>query len=55
MSYIGRDPQTVFGEYKKIDVSGWSFDSSTTTFPAGFQIGDTLMKIEKRVKRCKKM
>ena len=40
MAYVGRDPQTVFGEYKKIDVSGWNFDSSTTTFPAGFQIGD---------------
>ena len=40
MTYIGRNPQTVFGEFKKIDVSGWNFDSSTTMFPAGFQIGD---------------
>ena len=38
MAYVGREPNQ--GEFKKIDVSSWSFDSSTTTFAAGFQIGN---------------
>jgi len=38
MAYVGREPN--IGQFRKIDVSSWSFDSSTSTFATGFQVGD---------------
>ena len=38
MAYIGREPST--GEFKKIDVSSWSFNDSSTSFPLGLQAGE---------------
>ncbi len=38
MAYVGREPN--IGQFRKIDVSSWSFDSSTSTFDIGFQVGD---------------
>ena len=38
MPYIGREPTS--GEFKKVDVSSWTFNDSSTSFPLGFQIGE---------------
>ena len=38
MAYLGREP--TYGEFRKVDVSSWSFDDSTTTFAIGFQVGE---------------
>ena len=38
MAYIGREPST--GEFKKIDVSSWSFNDSSTSFPLSLQAGE---------------
>lgn len=38
MSYIGREPTS--GEFKKVDVSSWTFDDSSTSFPLGLQAGE---------------
>jgi len=38
MPYIGREPTT--GQFKKVDVSSWTFNDSSTSFPLGFQAGE---------------
>ena len=38
MSYIGRNPD--FGEFRKVDVSSWTFNASNVSFPLGKQVGD---------------
>ena len=38
MAYIGREPTK--GEFKKVDVSSWTFNDSATTFPIGYQVGE---------------
>ena len=38
MPYIGREPTS--GEFKKVDVSSWTFNDSSTSFPLGFQAGE---------------
>lgn len=38
MTYIGREPTR--GEFKKVDVSSWTFNDSATTFALGFQVGE---------------
>ena len=38
MAYLGRAPN--IGEFKKVDVSSWTFNASTVSFPLGHQIGD---------------
>jgi hypothetical protein len=38
MPYIGREPTK--GEFKKVDVSAWTFDDSSTSFPIGYQVGE---------------
>ena len=38
MAYIGRNPD--FGEFRKVDVSSWTFNASNVSFPLGKQVGD---------------
>ena len=38
MAYIGRAPN--IGEFKKVDVSSWTFNASNVSFPLGHQVGD---------------
>ena len=38
MAYLGRAPQ--FGEFRKVDVSSWTFNASKVSFPLGKQVGD---------------
>ena len=38
MAYIGRNPD--FGEFRKVDVSSWTFNASNISFPLGKQVGD---------------
>ena len=38
MAYLGRAPQ--FGEFRKVDVSSWTFNASNVSFPLGKQVGD---------------
>ena len=38
MPYIGREPTK--GEFKKVDVSSWTFNDSATSFPLGYQVGE---------------
>jgi len=38
MAYLGRAPN--FGEFKKVDVSSWTFNASNISFPLGHQVGD---------------
>ena len=38
MAYLGRAPQ--FGEFRKVDVSSWTFNASDVSFPLGKQVGD---------------
>ena len=38
MAYIGREPTS--GEFKRVDVSSWTFNDSSTSFPLGFQAGE---------------
>ena len=38
MAYVGREPTS--GEFKKVDVSSWTFNDSSTSFPLGFQAGE---------------
>jgi len=38
MAYIGREP--TFGEFRKVDVSSWTFNASTAAFPLGKQVGN---------------
>ena len=38
MAYIGRNPD--FGEFRKVDVSSWTFNASSVSFPLGKQVGD---------------
>lgn len=38
MAYIGREPTK--GEFKKVDVSSWTFNDSATSFPIGYQVGE---------------
>ena len=38
MAYLGRAPQ--FGEFRKVDVSSWTFNASNISFPLGKQVGD---------------
>ena len=37
-AYIGRNPD--FGEFRKVDVSSWTFNASNVSFPLGKQVGD---------------
>ena len=38
MAYIGRQPS--FGEFRKVDVSSWTFNASNVSFPLGKQVGN---------------
>ena len=38
MSYVGREPN--FGEFRKVDVSSWTFNASNVSFPLGDQVGN---------------
>ena len=38
MSYLGRQPN--FGQFRKVDVSSWTFNASNVSFPLGHQVGD---------------
>ena len=38
MAYIGRQP--AFGDFRKVDVSSWTFNASTTAFTLGEQVGN---------------
>jgi len=38
MAYLGRAPN--IGEFKKVDVSSWTFNASSVSFPLGHQVGD---------------
>jgi len=38
MAYLGRAPN--IGEFKKVDVSSWTFNASNVSFPLGHQVGD---------------
>ena len=38
MAYIGRKP--AFGEFRKVDVSSWTFNGSNAAFPLGKQVGN---------------
>jgi len=38
MAYLGRAPN--FGEFKKVDVSSWTFNASNISFPLDHQVGD---------------
>ena len=38
MSYLGRQPN--FGQFRKVDVSSWTFNASNISFPLGHQVGD---------------
>jgi len=38
MAYLGRAPN--IGEFKKVDVSSWTFNASNISFPLGHQVGD---------------
>ena len=38
MAYLGREPN--IAEFKKVDVSSWTFNASNVSFPIGHQVGD---------------
>ena len=38
MAYIGRQP--AFGDFRKVDVSSWTFNASSVSFPLGEQVGN---------------
>lgn len=38
MAYLGREPN--FGQFKKVDVSSWTFNASNVSFPLGDQVGN---------------
>ena len=38
MAYIGRQP--AFGDFRKVDISSWTFNASTTAFTLGEQVGN---------------
>ena len=38
MAYIGRQP--TFGDFRKVDVSSWTFNASNVSFPLGEQVGN---------------
>ena len=38
MSYLGREPN--FGQFRKVDVSSWTFNASNVSFPLGDQVGN---------------
>ena len=38
MSYLGREPN--FGQFRKVDVSSWTFNGSNVSFPLGDQVGN---------------
>jgi len=38
MAYIGREPN--FGQFRKVDVSSWTFNASNVSFPLGDQVGN---------------
>ena len=38
MAYIGRQP--AFGDFRKVDVSSWTFNASTAAFTLGEQVGN---------------
>ena len=38
MAYIGRQP--TFGDFRKVDVSSWTFNASSVSFPLGEQVGN---------------
>ena len=38
MAYIGRQP--AFGDFRKVDVSSWTFNASNVSFPLGEQVGN---------------
>tara|TARA_B100002019_G_scaffold204322_1_gene177177 strand:- start:660 stop:1424 length:765 start_codon:yes stop_codon:yes gene_type:complete len=38
MSYVGREPN--FGQFRKVDVSSWTFNASNVSFPLGDQVGN---------------
>ena len=38
MAYIGREP--AFGDFRKVDVSSWTFNASNVSFPLGEQVGN---------------
>ena len=38
MAYVGREPN--FGQFRKVDVSSWTFNASNVSFPLGDQVGN---------------
>ena len=38
MAYVGRAPN--FGQFRKVDVSSWTFNASNVSFPLGDQVGN---------------
>jgi len=38
MAYLGREPN--FGQFRKVDVSSWTFNASNVSFPLGDQVGN---------------